>query len=206
MGPATIRAVACAVFLHGAMCAEGLADLSGPVALLLDADKPLPSKALESLKSEMSRLFASSAVRLSWHEQAEVRPGFEAEGIVVVRFRGECRIPAIPLPPDERGPLAWTHVSDGAVLPFSEVSCERVTRAAQSALRGGERARRDELLGRALGRVVAHELVHILSNKKAHQAHGIFRRGLTPEELIADLPPGDAGGRGVSGHGIRPAF
>lgn len=188
-------------FLH----AEGLAALTGPVTLVVDAETPLPSKALESLKSEMSRLFAPSGLRLAWADRAHAGLGYQAQGIVLVRLRGDCRIPGLPMPPDERGPLAWTHISDGAVLPFSEVSCEKVMRAAQSALFGGERSRQEELMGRALGRVVAHELVHILLKKKGHETRGIFRKGLTARDLIEEFRSGEERGRIVIEQGGKPA-
>lgn len=193
--------VAAAGWLH----AEGLAALQSPVTVVLDAEKPLPSGALETLKSEMSRLFAPSGVLLQWAERRETGLGFEAPGLVVVRLRGDCRIPDLPMPPDERGPLAWTHITEGSVLPYSEVSCEKVTRAARSALAGGERARRDELMGRALGRVVAHELLHVLLKRKGHEARGIFRRGLTPRDLVEEFGEEEERGRISIGQGARPA-
>ncbi|GIU76652.1 MAG: hypothetical protein KatS3mg004_3739 [Bryobacteraceae bacterium] len=187
------------------LLAEGLAALAGPVTLVVDAETPLPSKALESLKSEMSRLFGPSGVRLAWADRTHAALGFEAQGIVVVRLRGDCRIPDLPMLPDERGPLAWTHISDGAVLPFSEVFCEKVTRAAQLALVGGEHSRREELMGRALGRVVAHELVHILLKHKGHEAKGIFRKGLTARDLIEEFPGDEERGRIFIDKGGKPA-
>lgn len=185
--------------------AEGLAALTGPVTLVVDAERPLPSKALESLKEEMSRLFAPTGVQLSWAERNQAGLGYEAQGIVVVKLRGDCRIPDLPMPPDERGPLAWTHISDGAMLPFSEVSCEKVTRAAQAALFGGERRRTEELMGRALGRVVAHELVHILLRKKDHESRGLFRKGLTARDLIEEFRDEEERGRIVIEQGGKPS-
>lgn len=202
---AALMAVPAVLFLTNPAHAEGLAALTGSVTLVVDAEKPLPSKALESLKGEMSRLFGPSGVRLAWADQTSAALGYEAQGIVVVRLRGDCRIPDLPMPPDERGPLAWTHISDGAVLPFSEVSCEKVTRAAQTALFGGERARREELMGRALGRVVAHELVHILLRKKGHEARGLFRKGLTARDLIEEFREDEERGRIVIEQGGKPS-
>ncbi len=34
------------------------------------------------------------------------------------------------------------------------------------------------------GRVVAHELIHIFLQQKSHAPKGIFRRGLTPRQLV----------------------
>jgi len=175
---------------------EGLASLSGSVTVVMESEKPLPSEAVLALKKEIDRLFASTRLRIDWVSRGETGLGFEAADIVVVRLRGDCRAPSMPAgPPDELGPLAWTHVSHGTVLPFSEVECERVTRAAHSALIGGERVRAQQMVGRALGRVVAHELIHIFLQQKSHAAKGIFRRGLTPRQLVETFEGEDAEGR-----------
>lgn len=192
----TTLAAAAALFIPAAwLYAEGLAALNSQVTVVLDAEKPLPSEALETLKSEMSRLFAPSGVRLQWAERRQAGLGFEAPGIVVVKLRGNCRIPDLPMPPDERGPLAWTHITDSSILPYSEVSCEKVTRAARSALLQGGGATRDALMGRALGRVVAHELLHMLLKRKGHEVRGIFRRRLTPRDLVEEFGEEEHRGR-----------
>lgn len=187
MKKATLASAAALWITAGWLQAEGLAALNSPVTVVLDAERPLPSEALETLKSEMSRLFTPSGVRLQWAERSQAGLGFEAPGIVVVKLRGDCRMPDLPMPPDERGPLAWTHVTADSVLPYSEVSCEQMKRVTHSALHGGEHARRQELMGRALGRVVAHELLHILLKRRGHEAKGIFRRGLTARDLVEDF-------------------
>lgn len=175
---------------------EGLESLSGAVTVVVDSEKPLPSEAVLALKKEIDRLFASSRLQIQWVDRANAPLGFEAADLVLVRFRGDCQMAAFPPgPPDELGPLARTHISDGTMLPFSEVECERVTRAAQSALIGGERARAQQMVGRALGRVVAHELIHIFLKQKSHAPKGIFRRGLTPRQLVENFLEEDEEGR-----------
>ncbi|MCS7044030.1 MAG: hypothetical protein N2036_10430 [Bryobacteraceae bacterium] len=201
----SLLALIAALLWNSGARAEGLEALSGQVTLVMEADRPLPSKAIQSMREEMARLFGASKVRLQWADRGETGLGFEAEGIVVLRLKGECRMPDLPMPPDERGPLAWTHVSEGVVLPFSEIDCASVTRAAQSALRGGERSLGDVFLGRALARVAAHELVHILLQRKEHVPKGIFRRGLTARELVEQFHEEDERGRIVLDAGGKPA-
>ena len=92
----------------------------------------------------------------------------------------------MPLLYDERGPLAFTHSTDGEVLPFSMVSCDRVRHSVESAMWGGDRARADLLLGRALGRVLAHELVHIVAKSSKHGVKGVAKTALSGGQLIAD--------------------
>jgi hypothetical protein len=49
---------------------------------------------------------------------------------------------------------------------------------------GEDFARPDYLMGRALGRVLAHELVHILTKSAAHGQDGVTQPALTGRELI----------------------
>ena len=76
--------------------------------------------------------------------------------------------------------------TDGDVLPYSEVSCDKVRNSIRKVMHGGDYARGDALLGRAVGRVLAHELVHILANSKVHGKDGVFKTALSPSSLIAE--------------------
>jgi hypothetical protein len=77
--------------------------------------------------------------------------------------------------------VTWT--TDGRVLPFGEVDCQKVIKSARSAMWGGDLARSDTFYGRALGRVVAHELVHMLTKTGDHAKNGVQREALSPRDL-----------------------
>lgn len=148
----------------------------------------------DSMKREMTALFNGTGHRFDWRRLEEASEIGPVPNLVVMRLRGDCRL-THPFPPlDEQGVFAWTDVSDGVVLPFSTVDCDRVRNAVSAAVWGAERKRGEELLGRALGRILAHELFHIFTRSVAHSAKGIARRALTGAELIADdtlFHPGD---------------
>jgi hypothetical protein len=163
---------------------EGLPSLHQPLTLVVDAEKPLSPDSLVAMRVELDRLFSRTPIRLDLKNRSELPLGAEVPDLVLVRFRGECSIRHEPVFLDERGPLAFTHVSDGTVLPFSEVLCEKVRKAAKSGMAGGDFAKADKLMGRALARVVAHELFHILSGDCGHSHHGVFKKGLTGKQLI----------------------
>jgi hypothetical protein len=104
-------------------------------------------------------------------------------------FKGVCEY--VPAPPryDELGPYATTKTSDGRVLPFGEVDCDRVVNSARMAMSGGDYDRANLLVGRALGRVVAHELVHMLTKSAAHGKEGVERPALSGRQLIGAFLP-----------------
>jgi hypothetical protein len=109
--------------------------------------------------------------------------------LVVMTFRGACEFePAAPIY-DELGPLAMTRTTNGEVQPFGEVNCDRVVNSARSAMSGTDYSRADLLIGRAMGRVVAHELVHMLTKSELHGVEGVQRPALSGKQLIAASLP-----------------
>lgn len=139
-----------------------------------------------SMKREMSTLFLKTALAFEWKRLEETSEFESVPNLVVVRFRGDCRM-THPYPPiDERGVFAWTAVTDGVVLPFSTVDCDRVRNAVSMAMWGADRPRDAQLMGRALARIVAHELFHLFTNRRDHSERGVARHALTGAELIAD--------------------
>lgn len=72
------------------------------------------------------------------------------------------------------------------MLPFSEVACDRIRVSVRSAMFGGDFEKSDLLLGRALGRMPAHEVYHILANTTGHGKSGVGRTALSGRQLIAD--------------------
>lgn len=83
-------------------------------------------------------------------------------------------------------PLGQTQVVDGEVLPFSDVRCDPVRKLIGRDLAIQPSYEREQLLGRALGRVLAHELYHILLRTTSHGTDGLARPAQTAADLMAD--------------------
>jgi hypothetical protein len=140
------------------------------------------------MKREVEDLMKDSGLSIDWiARDLASRESFR--NLVVVRFKGKCILEPVGYLYDERGPLAFTWSTAGVVQPFSEVACDKLTGLVRSAMFGGDFARADQLFGRALGRVVAHELVHMLSRSPAHAATGISRPALSANQLISPRRP-----------------
>ena len=147
---------------------------------------------VEALKSELAEIWRSEAVKLDWRPLESIKPGDSFDDLVVVHFKGDCHFrPEIhPYLIDERGPqtagpYAYSPTVNGKVQPFSSVLCDRVERSVKSALEPAQRQTADSLFGRALGRVLSHELYHILNQTREHQRQGLAQRALTGKQLIA---------------------
>lgn len=138
------------------------------------------------MKRELQNLMRGSGTELSWRNSEDISPSESFPSIVVVTFHGSCEMrPFAPPLPSEEVPLGYSHISNGEILPFADVECDRIRaelRSGHGAIGPGD----DRMLGRALGRVLAHELHHIMDRTRTHEQSGLFRKSLSPQDLIAD--------------------
>ena len=154
------------------------------VTIVLDFQGPRSEKSVQEMKRELESIMKNSGLAFEWRLRDDPNQ-VTSNHLVLVRFKGKCVLEPVGYLYDERGPLAFTYSTDGAVLPYSEVECDKVALSVRSAMFGGDYANADELLGRALGRVVAHELVHILTKSGAHAKQGVEKPALSGKLLIA---------------------
>jgi hypothetical protein len=166
-------------------CIAALSAEPRRVTIVANFQGPYSLRSMEQMKAELAGIMANSGLTIEWKSLEEAR-GKTFDDMVVVQFKGKCLLePVAYLYYDERGPLASTNSVDGEMLPFSEVACDRVTSTVRSAMHGGDYAKPDLMLGRALGRVVAHELVHIYTNSNKHSREGVQEEALSGQQLIA---------------------
>jgi hypothetical protein len=80
--------------------------------------------------------------------------------------------------------LGSTKVADSRVLPFSELECNRIRRSIAPLTLGTSVAEREALLGRAMGRVLAHELFHVFGNTEKHGHEGVPKTSYSSRDLV----------------------
>ncbi len=154
------------------------------LTVLLDVEQKHSQRALAEMRKELSKVFKPTNLNIDVRLRQEVSPQQTYSDVVLVKLKGTCQMQNMAPLMDERGPFAWTHTVDGKILPFSEVACDHVARSIQQAM--GDRGDRDRLLGRALARVMAHEIVHMVGKCADHSHDGVFRHALSGRQLIAD--------------------
>jgi hypothetical protein len=175
-----------------------LADQPKTVTLIVAFDQAKAEpEVVAAMQSELADIWRGEPVKLDWRPIESVEPGESFEDLVVVHFKGDCHLrpyrewlSSHAYMVDERGPqppgaFAYSPTVDGEVQPFSSVLCDRVERSVESAIEPGQRKSADGLFGRALGRVLSHELYHILNQTKQHELQGLAKRSLTGGQLIA---------------------
>ena len=158
------------------------------VTVIVNFKGPYSAPAVKFMEREVAQILKGTGVTVDWRPRAEAGDA-TFNDLVVMTFKGSCVFSAVPLPYDELGPYAITRTTGGEVQPFGEVDCDHVVSSLHTAMSGDDYARADLLLGRALGRVVAHELVHMLTKSKQHGREGVERAALSARQLIADSLP-----------------
>jgi hypothetical protein len=154
------------------------------LTVMLDFKGPHSRTSLNEMERESGLILRSSGVQLDWHILGD-DPYASYRDLVVMTFTGACQYESLAPRFDEPGPMGVTHTVDGEILPFGEVDCNRVVSSALSAMSGADFPRPDLLIGRAMGRVVAHELVHMLTKSGQHGTEGVEKSSLSGRQLIA---------------------
>jgi hypothetical protein len=149
----------------------------------------LDSLANDSLEQELKRLVAPAGIDLTWRTNADrTQTHQEAGRIIVGDFVGNCSVETLSnaqVASPAKMTLGEASVSDGRVLPYFTVDCNRVMRTLTPMLQPLSPPMRQTILGRALARVIAHEIYHILAETTAHEDAGLAKAKLTFHDLTA---------------------
>ncbi|HTQ53250.1 MAG TPA: hypothetical protein VMI94_02255 [Bryobacteraceae bacterium] len=180
-----MRHVICALgtLLCGMLPALPGADLT--VVLNIESDHSPRSVAL--MEGEAGRLLQESGIVADWRTFDQISPGQAFTNIAVVTLKGRCEMtPLIPGAIAPAGRLGVTYRVDGRVIPFSEVECDEVRSTLATARLPVDPAAREALYGRALGRVLAHELFHVIHRNGRHTRDGVGQKYFSATTLLDD--------------------
>ena len=108
--------------------------------------------------------------------------------LVVFEMKGSCSMNAAPAfsvrVSDELGVLGLSYASNGEILHFGEVECDRVRQCLQRVTGRGRPEKLQAEYGAALGIVVAHEIYHMIADAKQHTKHGLTKESLSARDLL----------------------
>ena len=166
----TLRASLLIVF--SAVCAVAQTRTLG---LYMGPARGLDAESRMVMQEELRWLLAPAGIEIAWKDSATRKSGDDFELIAVSSFAGSCSLEGVPqISPGAS--LADTSISNGQVLPFFRVDC---TRLVQMLGRHVESA----VLGRALARIMAHEIYHIIARTAEHQENGVAKAVFSAEDL-----------------------
>jgi hypothetical protein len=175
----------------------------------MDFDVVPNAPSLEAMEAEVQRLLQPSGIALDWKLARDNRGEQAFSGLVVVKFKGRCQAERWSQPASEFGSLGEritlgsTLVADGRVLPYTEVECDQVRKALGAMDPAAGHAERQNALGLALARVVAHEIYHILARTTGHAKMGLAKAVHPMDELMGSEERGFLEGDSAA---MRKAF
>ena len=156
-----------------------------PIVLYMQFEVTPPQEVLEAFQSETETIMEPIGIRLEWRALNATRAEEVATELAVVTVKGRCDLAGMGLRSKIEGALGFTHMSDGQILPFAELSCDKLRNFVQGELLTLSADEREPAFGRALGRVLAHELYHIFANTTKHGS-GISKESYTVHDLMCD--------------------
>lgn len=182
-----MRATICAIGWIFAACASlpGQSPTLVPVTVVYQFDHLHSSIAFQEMQRELAWAMKPLGYAPEWRDVKDGAEKDSFENLVMVGFNGRCSMEAPDLPGQTDGALARTHVSQGTVLPFSEVECDSIRASLHSAGRALAH-KSDADFGRAMARVLAHELFHVLKRTRAHASDGIQKKSFSRSDLVAE--------------------
>jgi len=174
----------CAVL--AALPAPGQPAAITPIILYTQfAHDPSPP-VLAAIRQEVGNILSPLGLPLTWKDLAGASGREPASEVAIITFQGRCSVGNPLFPTTSSAPLGVTHVTDGVVLPFTDIDCDRIRDFLAKDLVRREAQTREAVFGRAVGRVVAHELFHIFGGGRHHGAAGVAAPVFTKSELMSE--------------------
>lgn len=112
--------------------------------------------------------------------------GINFSTVIVVKLLGRCDVSPESALLSRNGPMGWVLEASGKIQPYIFVDCARIAQALRTRPAGLSNDERRREMAQAIAHVVIHEWIHIATQSPMHGAHGITKRFLSPEELIAE--------------------
>ena len=185
------------VCLFHSAASPGGGDLpSAKLSIYLTVDSAQPRAPVETMKRELAGILGNAGYRVVWEDLNHPDRTAPAPTLVLLELRGVCALPAgdEPIEPavNSGASLAETAISPHGVTPFSWVNCANLTRLIGPELSAEAGAERDYLYGRAMARVVAHEIYHVVTGSRDHGRNGVAKASFSVSDLLEEVFPFDS--------------
>ena len=167
-----IRLIALGAWAAACACAS-------QIGIYYSFDSTPPTASFAQLRLELNRILESTSITTEWRTIGDGEPE-EFREIFVIHFHGACTLTESGKKPAAGRELASTKTVNGHVLPFADVNCD-LLRSYIAPVAGDS----GNAMGRAMARVVAHELYHMLTGSNVHARSGIARAEHSRDQLTA---------------------
>jgi hypothetical protein len=167
--------------------------------VLLDFSSSASEHFWKSLKTELERPEIAQFLgrQIFWMRREQFRMGMEFPEVLQVSVQGNCMASE---PSDARtlGPLGWVYVVSAQIQPFAFLNCTRIRQYLAPSMRQLTTEEQEDMIARAVARIIAHEVTHILTRNSRHARWGLQKPFLSRGELLGPTIP--------SGHATRTVF
>lgn len=164
--------------LFAVLCLLAPGFLSGATSIRLSHQPTASALVVRQMQRELGRIVKPAGQTFEFVDSEQAALGRRVSIRLVGSCNNEINIRTTS------GPLGWTKIIDGRILPYVEVDCDRVRATILPDIERQEPVMREVALGRALARVAAHELRHALARTLDHESHGLARESLGSRDLL----------------------
>jgi hypothetical protein len=163
---------------------------------LIDSAGVVP-RTLDDAKAEVAKIWTTAGLRLTWTVPPMSFEISHPETVVVIVRRALSRHSAVKSDASRGVPdvaLGWVLFDGDDRRGVVEVSIDAITAVVMKGVLGDKsiltlpRRTQKDLLGRGLGRVIAHEIGHWRMGR-AHMRAGLMKASLNAQDLIAWAAP-----------------
>ncbi len=174
-------------FFLTSVCLPGTAPAPSPATVLLSYDQPYSQPAFTALQHQLQHVLKQVGLTLDIRDRSNTQPHEQFSELFVFQMKGSCSMDALPVGAlsDERGALAMAYSSDGKILPFGEVECDRIRQCLQRIVGRANPHSYQAAFGTAIGLVMAHEIYHMLAHSAQHTHDGVTKESLSARELLS---------------------
>ena len=187
---ARLMATICLLFvISSAARADSAVPASDALEVYIKGQEASTPDVLAAMNRELNGLLDAAGYRVIWRGAADPPSSAGVENLVIVELRGVCMAQFADIaskPLSSTIPLASSSVVDGKVLPFSWVDCSALNRFLAPVASAKPKVEQDDLYGRSMARLLAHELYHVLAQTDDLAPAGIAKARFSIEDLLAD--------------------
>ena len=159
----------------------------GPLTLFrlytaYESESPEPVRS--AMRQELESIFDPIGWQIAWRPLDGSSYGEMSANLAVVHFLGTCDATDLTVTAETPTVLGSTDMANGRVMPFSNVDCSAVRALLAPLLTTDDIRARQQAFGRAVGRVLAHELYHVLTKERRHGSKGIGEAHFNAAQLL----------------------
>lgn len=182
--------IGCTVDLHRSAFRNSVpAPPRRSLRIALSIEQNASPTVLAEMKRELRYIVRIPSLELRWCAFGEKFAEPERRPLAIVKLLGNCTMRSGEPYVASNGALGLTYVSGGVILHYAALNCDRVRSLVHSVAGHRSPIHQEVLLGRALGRVLAHELYHMLAKTREHTVVGVTKPIVTAQDLTCSHFP-----------------